>query len=311
MMAPGLRCVCTSMSCLNPSSCGCWFSVRLWIDVALAENATRRAANGAKRSFFIGTPVKDVQSLPTKVATRRRTRQPIGQASKRKQSRLFLLDDQIPGERVGFDDAFALAEGRFHPPRSHSVLPGRGALHREVDLVAQLAAVRGVTELERALRIDRDAQLAGDGLGAQVAVPGADSAPLQRARSRLEFDLRRRGRADHQRAAGDGVQPDWAGGVLDAYVARDRLHVRLADARDLHVAGERADANLAEALCGEVAGHRAEVEAAAPGQFDSHPAVAQLPAAVEGGLDAVAEGIERDAVAVRAADGDRDLLPVG
>src|SRR5438132_13598606 len=168
MIAPGLRCVWTSMSCLNPSSCGCWFSVRLWSDAAFAENATRKAANGAKSNFFIKTPVKGVRSLPTKVATRRYTRQPNGQGSKRKQRRLLLLDDQIPGERVGFDHAFALAEGRFHPPRCHPVLARRGALHRVVDLVAQLPAVRGVAELERALRIFQHPQPAGRGYRAHV-----------------------------------------------------------------------------------------------------------------------------------------------
>src|SRR5947209_5878575 len=65
---------------------------------------------------------------------------------------LLLFHDDVAGEGVGLDDSLALAVRRLQPAARQAVLPPRGVLDGQVHLVAQLAAVRGVAELERALR---------------------------------------------------------------------------------------------------------------------------------------------------------------
>src|SRR5712671_6848949 len=92
----------------------------------------------------------------------------------------LLADDQIAGEGVAFDHALALAVDRLQPPAHAAVLPLRRALHLELQLVAQVAAVRRVGQLEAApRRVGLQLDVAGDGLRAQMTALGADPRPLQ------------------------------------------------------------------------------------------------------------------------------------
>src|SRR5437879_5728597 len=88
---------------------------------------------------------------------------------------LLLLHHQVSREGVGFDHALALPVRRLEPAAHQAVLALGGVLDRQVDLVAQLAGVRGVAELEGAARVDGEAHDSGDGLGADVAVAGAEA----------------------------------------------------------------------------------------------------------------------------------------
>src|SRR5437867_595380 len=96
----------------------------------------------------------------------------------RRAVRLLLLHHERAGEGVGFDHAFALAVGGLQPAAPHSVLLPGGPLDGEVRLVAHLAAVRGVAELERAPRVDIEVEVPGDRLRGEVAVPAARPGPI-------------------------------------------------------------------------------------------------------------------------------------
>src|SRR5438128_4031521 len=212
-------------------------------------------------------------------------------------SDLLALDDQAAGERVGLDHALPLAERSLEPAAAHPVLSLRSALLREVHLVPELAAVGGVAQLERALRVAVQPQLAPHRLGAEMAVARADARPVEAARRRLEFHLRRGARCSDDRVPRDGMEPHRARDVLDPGIAGDHLQVDLPHARELHVSGHGADAYVADPLRGHVARPRSEVEAASAGKLDAELPTAQRTAAAEGGLDAIAEGIESDVLA--------------
>src|SRR5207302_7744766 len=88
-------------------------------------------------------------------------------------------DDQIAGEGIALDHALALAVDRLQPSAHAAVLPLRRALDLELQLVAKVAAVRGVGQLEAApRRIGLQLDVAGDRLRAEVAALGAHSRPL-------------------------------------------------------------------------------------------------------------------------------------
>src|SRR4051812_42095345 len=105
---------------------------------------------------------------------------------------LLALHDQAAGERVRLDDTFAAPERRLEPATRHPVLALWRALHGQAQLVAQLSAVRGVAQLERAPRIDVQVQVARDRLRAEMAVLGAHSCPVEASRGGLELHLWRR-----------------------------------------------------------------------------------------------------------------------
>src|SRR3954470_3989762 len=119
---------------------------------------------------------------------------------------LLALHDQAAGERVRLDDAFAAPERRLAAAAGHPVLALWRALHGEAELIAQLPAVRGVAQLERAPGIDVQVQVARDRLRAEVAVLRAHSRPVEASRGGLELHLRRRPRREHRGVAGDGVE---------------------------------------------------------------------------------------------------------
>src|SRR5260370_23780551 len=137
---------------------------------------------------------------------------------------LLLLQHQIPRERVGLDHAFALPVRGFEPAPRVAVLALWRVLDGEVQLVAQLAALGGAAELERAARVDRQVQVAGDGLRAHAAVAPACARPVEVARRRLELELRRRARRAHHAVARDGVEAHRAARLLDARVPGDGVH---------------------------------------------------------------------------------------
>src|SRR3954469_25975029 len=185
--APGLRCADTSTTSAASWSlvCSCSRSRSVWSELAFAAPATSRAANGAIKSFFdMGTPDG---CLCGKVGTRRVPRQRDGATGQRPPARRFreaplpALDDQAARERVCLDHALPLAESRLEPAAGHPVLALWRALDREIRLVAHLAAVGCVAQLERAFRIDAQLQVAVHRLGAQVTVLGAGSRPVEAA----------------------------------------------------------------------------------------------------------------------------------
>src|SRR2546423_12682158 len=133
--------------------------------------------------------------------------------------RLLALDDEAAGERVGLDDALALPERRLEPAAAHPVLAPGSALHSEAYPVPQLAAVRCVAQLERALRIDVQPQLARHRLGAEMAVARAGARPVETSGRRLEFHLWRAPRCADDRVPADGVEPHRARRVLAARIA--------------------------------------------------------------------------------------------
>src|SRR5438067_10904328 len=187
------------------------------------------AANGAMKTFLsMMTPVvrvvvRERWGAHASVGSRAEHRK--GARSLAGRTWLLALDDQAAREGVGFDHALPLAERRLQPAAAHPVLALGSALHREVDLVAKLAAVRGVAQLERALRVDVQPQLAGDRLGAQMAGARTGAGRVETAGRRLELHLRRGPGSRDDRMAGDGVEPHRTGSVLDVGIARDHLQI--------------------------------------------------------------------------------------
>src|SRR5690349_3792190 len=62
----------------------------------------------------------------------------------------LLADDEVAREGIALDDAFSLAVDRFEPAAHAARLALRRALHGELQLVAQIAAVRGKGQFEAA-----------------------------------------------------------------------------------------------------------------------------------------------------------------
>src|SRR5947207_986375 len=95
-------------------------------------------------------------------------------------ARLLPLHHQRAGERVRLDHALSLSEARLQPAAGHSVLAPGGPLDHQIQLVAQLPAVRGVAQLERALRVQGQPDVARHRLRAQMAILSADPGPGHR-----------------------------------------------------------------------------------------------------------------------------------
>src|SRR5215470_16058584 len=82
----------------------------------------------------------------------------------------LLAHDHVAGEGVALDDPLALSVDCLHPSAPAAVLALGAALHLQLELVAQVAAVRGVGELEAAPRgVGQQLDVAGDRLGGEVA----------------------------------------------------------------------------------------------------------------------------------------------
>src|SRR5712664_3243044 len=258
MMAIGLRRVWTSTTSAASWSLVCdrSGSVSVCSGPALAAPARSRAANGATKTLLsMRSPGGCASCLPGQGGSAMRP-----QASERAagtapawppaafRCALLPLHHQRAGEGVRLDHALSLPEGRLQPAAGHSVLALGGALDHEIQLVAQLPAVRGVDQLERALRVQGQPDIARHGLRAQMAIPSAGPGPVQTTGSGMELDLRRRTRGGDCAVSGDGVEAHRTGRILDPRVAGDGLDVGLGHAQDLHVAGHRADPDLADAL---------------------------------------------------------------
>src|SRR5882724_12072105 len=303
MMAIGLRRVWTSTTSAASWSLVCGRSEGLSVcsGPALAVPARSRAANGATKSLLsMGTLAGCASCLPARwgpdatAGKGTARRDGARRAARTSSGALLPLHHQRAGEGVRLDHALPHAEGRLQPAGGHSVLALGGALDHQIELVAQLPAVRGVAQLERALRVQGQPEVPRHGLRAQVTILPAGSGPIQTAGSRMELDLRRRTRGGDRAVSGDRVEAHRAGRILDPRVSGDGLDVRLGHARELHVAGHRADADVADALRRHVAGHRGEVQAAAPRKLHAQPSAAQRAPAPERRFDAVAEREQRD-----------------
>ena len=107
------------------------------------------------------------------------------------------------------------------------------------------------------------------------------------------------------------MEPHRPRDVLDPGIAGDHLQVDLPHARELHVAGHGADAHVADPLRGHVARHGSDIEAASAGKLHAELPTAQRTAAAEGGLDAIAEGIQSDVLGGGVAQRHRDLALLG
>src|SRR5207248_6541639 len=190
MMATGLRRVCTSTT-----SAASWSLVRgrservsVCSGAALAAPARSRAANGATKSLLSMRDPRDAPVAFQQGGDPMRPQasdRPAGTAPARPSAApacaLLPFHHQRAGERVRLDHALSLSEARLQPAAGHSVLAPGGPLDHQIQLVAQLPAVRGVAQLERALRVQGQPDVARHRLRAQMAILSANPGPVQTA----------------------------------------------------------------------------------------------------------------------------------